>query len=287
MTWQIPLFFNIIFGTVRSYLDKKLVDRIDPFLVFFYTSIWGTVFFLLFYFLRHLSFPTIYPEMIFLGVLITFAMCSYLAAIKISLSQSVIFTSYYLLLALILAAVFLSEWQLFNPTESSGQKTIVGGILAFISLFLLLSGGTKKEERLERKWLIYIVAFIILNAISVFWGKVFIADHGPLETLISQSLGALPAIYIINIIKKVKWPISRENHLLAAIDGLAVVLSVVFFYQSLKNGPLSLILPIQTLVGTMAVVLVGLFIYKETHMLTRQKTVGIVLGFLGVVLLVV
>ncbi len=287
MSWQIPLLINIIFGTIRSYLDKKLVDRIDPFLVFLYTSIWGTVFFFLFYFFRHLSFPTIYPEMIFLGVLTTISMCSYLAAIKISLTQSVIFASYYLLLVLILAAVFLSEWQLFNPAESSGQKMIVGSILAFISIFLILSGRTKKEERLERKWIIYIVVFIILTAISVYWGKVFIADHGPLETLISQSLGVLPAIYIINIIKRVKWSISRENHLLAAVDGLAVVLATAFYYQALKSGPLSLILPVQTLVGTIAIVLVGLILFNEKQQFDKGKIIGLVLGMLGIILLMI
>lgn len=40
MSWQIPLFFNIIFATIRGFLDKKLVERIDPLVAFFYGVFW-------------------------------------------------------------------------------------------------------------------------------------------------------------------------------------------------------------------------------------------------------
>lgn len=190
MSWQLALFFNVIFATIRSTIEKKLVDRLDPLVVFFHTAFWSTVFFTLFYLLRHDSLPIIYPEMILFGVSVVLITGSYLAAIKISLSQTVVFGSYYIVVAMLLTTLFLGEWQLFDPAKISGQKTLIGVFLAFISLVFLLKSSSRKEAIMEQKWVFLIAVVIILNGVITFWSKSFLASHGPLETLISQSFSA-------------------------------------------------------------------------------------------------
>jgi uncharacterized membrane protein len=287
MTWPIPLFFNIVFGTIRSFIDKRLVNKIDPFVAFFYATFWSNIFFFSFYLLRHHSIPIVYPEMLILGALYSFIVGSYMAAIKINLSQTVIFNSYYLVIPLGLAAIFLGEWQLFDPTIFSGQKTLLGIFLAFVSMGLFLSTKSRKEEKIEKKWLMLILFNIIFNGFATYWGKIFITDHGPLETLISQSLGGIPVLFIFNKLRRKSMEISGQNHLLSFIDGFVIFLAVTFYYLAIKNGPLTVVLPIQTLVGTIAIALVGLFLFKEKAQITNKKIWGLILGFIGVVLLII
>lgn len=290
MTWQIPLFFNIICATIRGFLDKKLVEKVDPFLTYFYVVLWGTIFFELFYFLRHQSFPAIYPEMMLLGVLFSFSYGSYLMAVKINLSLSAVFASFYFLIPLFLAVIYLNEWQIFNPATASGQKIIAGVLLTFISMWLIFSDSVGKDSsknKINKKWLVFSLVNIILAGIGTFWGKTFITNHGPLETLISQSYGGVPALFMINIIRRKKFQIERSGLTLSILNGLAAALSAVFFYIAFKNGPVTVILPVQTLALTVTVVLVGLVVFKESQNMTRRKIAGMVTGIMGVMLLMI
>lgn len=287
MSWQISLIFNLIFGTIRSYLDKKLVEKIDPFVVYIYTVIWMTGYLIIYsLFFKH-SIPSVYPEMIAMGVLYGVAIASYLKAIKINLSQSVVFTSYYLVIPMVLSAVFLGEYAHFNLQNLSGQKTISGLTLAFISMFLILRSHTRREAKMELTWVFLIITNIVLNGIGTFWGKTFVDKHTLFDTMFSQCLGGIPTVFFISLIGKSKYSLTMRNHLWLALDGLIITLAVVFYYQTVKSGPLTLILPIQTLLGTVAITLVGLVIYKEAQKLEITKIFGLGLGILGVVLLMI
>lgn len=287
MSWQIALVFNIIFATIRGFLDKKLVQKIDPFVLYFYVVFWGGIFFALFYFIRHSDLPIIYPPMIFLGVLYSFAVVAYLHAIKISLSQSVVFSPYSVLVSMLLSSLFLGEWQLFNLSTFLGQKTLSGVILAFLGLRLILVSHLKKEERLERRWFYFVTISTLLMGIGNFISKAFLITHGPLETLVSQTIGGVPTLLLLSLTTRRKLSLSFADHLLVMVNGSVMFFAVTFFYVALKAGPLTLILPIQTLILTVSLALVGLIIYQETHMLTKEKLIGLVVGIIGAGLLVI
>lgn len=287
MSWQIPLFFNIIFGTFRSYLDKRLVTRIDPLIVYFYTVFWILLYLLGYFFIRNHTFPAIYPEMIVMGALYAVAIGSYLKAIKINLSQSVVFASYYLVIPMILSAIFLGEWSFFNPRTFSGQKTILGLILAFISMFLILRSHSKREAKIEFEWIYLIIINIVLNGIGTFWGKTFVDSHNIFDTVFSQCIGGLGVVFIINRLRNKKYSVNPINHIWLAFDGFIIILAIYFYYLTVKSGPLTLILPIQTLLGTIAIALLGLILFKEVQYFHKEKIAGLVLGFIGVVLLMV
>lgn len=287
MSWQIALIFNLIFSSIRSYLDKKLVGRMDPFVLFLYTAIWSGIFFAVVYFIKNGLQLVIYPEMILFGPIAVLVTGSYLMAIKISLSKTVVFGAYYLIIPMILSAVFLGEWQLFDPSAGSGLKNIGGVILALTSLYFLLKTTSKKEEKLERKWLYLILFFIITNGVMTFWSKAFLVNHNPLETLISQTIGGVPMLILIMIFGRRKITTMKANQILMIIDGAAIFLAVVFFYATLKSGPATVVLPVMTLTSTIIVTMIGLIFYKEVEMFKREKLWGMVLGVLGVALLVV
>lgn len=287
MTWQIALFLNIIFGTVRAFTDKKLVEKLNPFLAFFYGVLYEGAFLILYCLWQLHTLPAIYPEMMLLGALYGIGIGVYYEAIKINLAQSTIFSSYYLLISILLAAVLLGEWQLINPATGAGMRTLMGLTIAFISMWLIVHEASKREEKIEKRWVVFIVINILVNGVGAFWVKMFLANHNSFESLFSQIIGGFAMLFIINLLKKNRFRISFENHKLAALDGLMMVLAVTFYFMMIQKGPLTLVLPIQTLAITIAIVIGGLFLFKEVHNLNRQKITGMALGFIGVLLLMI
>lgn len=287
MTWQIPLIINIIFATTRSYMEKLLVGKITPFMVFFYSVLWEAIFAIVFLLITAGRLPVIYPEMMMLGVLYGLGIGAYYEAIKINMSQSVVFSSYYILIPLILAAIFLGEWQLFDLSTSSGQKTIAGIILAFISMAMLLKGASKKEEKMEQKWVVLIGFNILINGIGTFWGKAFLVTHEPIEILFSQIIGGLLMLFAYNILKRNNFKIGAKYNKLLIFNGFMMLGAVLTYFTVIKMGPLTVVLPIQTLILTILMALVGLLFFDEAHNMNMRKMVGMGLGVVGVVLLMI
>lgn len=287
MIWQVAAILSVIFGTIRVFLDKKLIDKVGPFALLFYTAVWSGVFYTLFFFLRYESLPSFYPEMMGVGIVYVIAVVGYLKAIKVSLSQTMVFVPYSFVIPMILAAIFLGEWKLFDPTTASGLKTVLGTILAIVSLWLIVGSGSKREQKMESRWIYAIVIYIIFIGIGNYLSKAFLLTHGVLEALISQQISVVPLVFLFNIAKKVKFFTSFKNHLLMLVDGLAVAFAVVFFFFSIRQGPMSLALPIQTLLLTISTMLVGLYIFKEAHLFSKEKLIGMGLGVVGVILLVI
>lgn len=282
-----PLFLNIIFGTIRGFLDKKLVNHYDPFLVLLVTEIWVGFFFLSAYLFIHHSLPPIFPGMVIVGGLFIFVIYFYFEAIKISLSKTIILSSFYLLITMGLSAIFLQEWRLFDLNTISGWKNIIGAVFALFSVYFLLKSHNKKEEKLEKKFFLFITLNILFNGIGTFWIKSILQTQGELEVILSQVIGGLLVLIPIHILKKNTLNKNRNFHLLAFLDGFVIFLVIWTFTAALKNGPTVLVLPIQTVLLTIFIALIGLFIFNEKRSFTFEKKIGLVLGIIGVLILVI
>lgn len=287
MTWQLPLFLNIVFGTIRGYLDKKLVNRYDPFLVLLVTEIWIGFFFLTAYLFINHSLPTIFPDMVIAGGLFIFVIYFYLEAIKISLSKTIILSSFYLLITMGLSAIYLQEWRIFDINTLSGWKNIIGAVFTLFSVYFLVKSHNKKEEKIEKKFFLFISLNILFNGIGTFWIKSILQTQGELEVILSQVIGGLMVLIPVNIIKKNVLKNSGNFHLLALFDGFIIFLVVWTFTVALKNGPAVLVLPIQTVLLTIFIALIGLFIFNEKRNFTFEKKIGLALGLIGVLSLVI
>lgn len=287
MNWQLPLFLNIIFGTVRGYLDKTLVNRHDPFFVLLITEIWIGLFFFLVYLFIYSNFPPISVEMIIIGILFTFALGFYLEAIKISLSKSIILISYSLLFTMILSAIFLGEWRIFDLATLIGWKNFGGISLALASMYFLLKSHTRKEEKIERKFFYFVSAAILLFGIGNFLNKSYLQTLNEMDLIIPQIIGALLVLIPINILRKNTFKKDRNFHLLALFDGFIIFLAVWTFTIALKYGPAVLVFPIQTVLGTISVALIGLYVFNEVTSFTREKKIGLILGMVGVFALII
>ena len=140
---------------------------------------------------------------------------------------------------------------------------------------------------MEENWLFLVLVNIVLVGIGVFLGKRFVDTHGPLETIFSQAIACALTLFFINLARRKRMHLSFSNHFLSFIDGLVIACGATFYYVAIKAGPLSLILPIQSLVLTVTGILTGLFLFGEAHLFDRTKIIGLALGAAGVVLLMI
>src|SRR3989338_6770513 len=148
MGWQILFVINLVSASVREYLNKQIADRLNPVVAFFHLALYFGVWLLISFLVFYHRWPRLDITIISTGVLFLVAFIAYLKAVKYSLSQSILFQSYSILVTVLLAVVFLGEAGYLDITTSLGQKVIGGGVLAIMSLWLMLRGNGKKDEKL-------------------------------------------------------------------------------------------------------------------------------------------
>lgn len=287
MTWQFALFLNTVFSTIRSAVQKKIVTSVDPQLTLFYVICFYLTEVFILHVILNRQLPLIYPEALALGMVFAVSTTCLFAAIRISLSQTSLFASYAIIVSMALAAVFLGENRLFNPTTVSGQKIIVGLLCAVVSMWLIAKKGSIKKVLSDKTWLVLMIGYIIFDGIGQFGNKVFLATHQPLETLVSQMIGHLPILYVILKIRKIPFYVRKYDGMWIALDSFAEVGFAVFLLISFKLGPLSLILPIQKLATIIGGMSIGLILFKESYVYTKAKVAGVIIGLVGIVLLIV
>jgi uncharacterized membrane protein len=224
--------------------------------------------------------------MFFLGVIFAISTTCLFAAIRISLSQTSLFGTYAIIVPMILATLFLGESVFFDPMTIKGVRSITGVLSALVSLWLLTRSKNHQKEKTNMTWFFLIFTYIIFDGVGQFWNKTFLASHTPMETLVSQTIGMIPFLFLILYVRRVSFKITRNTHRWIAFDSIAEVGFAIFLLLSFKLGPISLILPIQKLATLIGGMLLGLFVFNEKHELTKTKKIGLLVGIAGIILLI-
>lgn len=286
MGWQVLIIINLVFGSLREFLSKIIVNKIEPWIVIFYITFLNGILFFIFQFSAFGRWPRFDLSVTLSGIIFVVAFVSYFAAVKISLSQSILFQSYSLIITILLAAVFLGEARYFNIKTLLGLKIIAGIVLAFVSLWLVLYEGGKKEQLLERRWFFYIALTILFLGTGSFISIYFSKQLEPVEVFINQTLTMLPVLVFLLIIQKksIKVPVSMVKYILAY--SVVSVVAVLAFYQALKYIAVSRYLPMQQVLLVIITMMVGIFYFKEAKIFTGKRLVGMILGLIGIILLV-
>lgn len=287
MTWHIYLLANIIATVLRGFIEKKLVATIAPLVLVLYVSFWVLVFLVSFQVLTIGGLGVVYPDMVGVGVIFALALASYFSAIKISLSQTSVLAAFHVMVAMILSALFLGEWQLFHPYSVSGIKSLSGIGLSISAMWFLLVGHARGKIPTDAAWGRAILSYILLNGIGAFLSKAFLTTHDVLPMLVWQSAGTVVALLVLNVWKKNWLRLSLPLIGATFVNGLTFVLGTWLFFSALQLGPLSIVMPIQILSITILVALVGLVAFREFAAFTKTKLIGTILGIAGIVLLVV
>lgn len=283
MSWQILLFINLTSAAFREYFHKKIADTIDPWIGFFLIVLFNVLILSLFYFALYRDLPVINPLIALSGVVFVAVYLTYFKAIKYSLSQTILFQSYSLVITIILAAVFLNEISYFN-LSSSGLRLMGGIFLAFFSLWLLLS-GRKKMVKSQVSWLIFLIAHILLLGVGSFLTLSFSRSYGPLFTILNQTYGAFLALGIYFLISNKKIHPSGSVLKVTFLGSFFSSISGLAFFQAVLTVSAAKFYPLQQLLLVILTMMVGVIFYRETNIFKSQKLTGLIIGFMGVLML--
>lgn len=209
-------------------------------------------------------------------------------AIKVTLSQTMLFWPLTGFIGVFLAALFLGEWNFFNLKNLSGVLTWLGALGLLGSVYFFRGSG-RENKQIKKIWLWCVIGQCILGGVICFLMKYFALQAvAKTDFIFSWYLGAFVGSFIPLILKrdfkirlpqKGLWP----SYLLLSI---ATLVSVLTSYWSLELAPATFVLPISQFLNVLGAVLVGLFIFHERKSFSSKDWVGTVIGFASGVLLI-
>lgn len=210
-------------------------------------------------------------------------------AIKISLSQTMLFIPLTGFTAVLLSAVFLGEWILLNPQHFSGLL-VMFGVLGLLSSIYFFRGASKEDKRIKKIWLWCIIGQSILGGVIFFLIKyVALREIPKTNFLFSWYLGALlgsVALLAFDRSKKMVRSRSMKVWLFYVLMSVGALISVLANYWSLEMAPATLVLPPQQFLNVLGSVLVGLFIFNERKKFSFLDWIGVAVGFTSMILLI-
>lgn len=288
MTWQFWTLITVIAFSFSLIAANYLRRRLSATILMYYQYASSLIAVILIFLLHHLSLPITHPAFILsfiIGIVNTFGAIAFMEALGFNLSKPATFFQFKTHLTILLFAVFMGEYFIFNPQTPSGLLKISALIIATLSMALLLKKNPTTKASNSSAWMKpTIIAFIIFG-FSQFFAKILVIDLHPAQATVSQYLGSFLTINIIVLLKKTPLKISTKDFWLSFLRGSLVGLGWFALYSSLTTGPGSIITLIRSL-GTMIIpVVFGLIFLKEHQHYNLKNYLGLILGILSIILL--
>jgi drug/metabolite transporter (DMT)-like permease len=274
---------NLVAATAREVLSKKVVSKIDPYVMFFYFALFNGLWLFAFHKLYYRQFPTINFETVLTGLAPLVAYIAYLKAMQYSLSRSILFQSYSVIVTIVLAALFLGELQFLNPQTLSGQKLIVGLILAVVSLKFLLSAKAQ-ENKIEKRWLVYMLLTIVFMGTGSYF-TVFFARQMPVTAIfVNQAIFMIPVSLLLILWSKKSLLIPKVQFLHVSTISFFQAVAYVSFFEASLELITSKLFPIQQIALVILTMIASFFLFKERELTTVKKVIGSVIGVIGILI---
>lgn len=189
MTWQVLILLSFLLHGTRTYYNKRLTQVLPPILANFWVFFLAIPLSFLAKFLFHADVAFRVSDLSFLliGALTGLSMVTLFAALRLSVYKTSLASSFNIVVTILLAALFLGEWQLLNPSTSHGLQTLVGIVLVLVALYLV----HKKPKEIvvhirtlaEKRWLVFITLNVLFSGVSGFLAKYFIDRINPYEAV--------------------------------------------------------------------------------------------------------
>lgn len=285
-SWIFFIVLHLVLFTSVTYLTKKLLKELNPLQILFFQYI-GSFFNILILGLirnKEVFFDINNSWLTFLGILFAVGVFATNKAIKINLSRTFIVNQFTGLVSIILSAVFLSEYLLFNPGTLKGILLILTFPLTFVSIVLMKGFG---KGKVSNRWVLWCVIFTLVIGVAMFLVKVFVTNISTLEVLLFQYIGSFLTVSIIIILAKIDLKLNRRLLLKSLLLGILMSTSLTFLYKSYSLAPLAYVQLVQKLGTTIIGVLLGLVVFKEGKSLNSKSIAGMAVGFLVLILILI
>ncbi|OGG13180.1 hypothetical protein A3D77_00460 [Candidatus Gottesmanbacteria bacterium RIFCSPHIGHO2_02_FULL_39_11] len=285
MNWISFLGINLIAATVRETVSKKVVNHIDPLTAFFYFSLFISVWLFIIHLIIYKEPPRIEPDVVLSGIVSLIGYASYLKAVSYSLSKSILFQSYSVVVTILLAAVFLGEASLLNPAKTEGIKLIIGLLLALFSLKFLMATHSKKVEVQQKKWLFYILLTILFMGLGSFFNVFFVRIMPITSVFTNQALFMVPVSFLLLKLLRKNISLSRNNLSFLTVTSVAQAVAYVSFFKASEMVVVSRLFPIQQVALVITTMICGFIFFKERELVNKHKIIGSILGIIGIILI--
>jgi len=285
-SWIFFITLHLILFTAVTYLTKILLKELNPLQVLFFQYIGSFFNVLLLGLIRNneVFFDIGNSWLTFLGILFAIGVFATHKAIKINLSRTFVVNQFTGLVSILLSAVFLSEYLLFDPRTLRGILLLLTFPLSFISIVLMKGFG---KGRVSNSWVFWCIVFSLFIGIAMFLVKVFVADISTLEVLLFQYIGSFLIVSLIGFLTKVNLRIGRKLVLKSLLLGVLMSTSLTFLYKSYSLAPLAYVQLVQKLGTTIIGVVLGLIVFKESKSLNKKSIIGMLIGFLSLMLILI
>lgn len=289
MPWQIPVFLRVVVSYfLHPYFVKKVADapsRARSLVVQYVCTAlcagcagliggadWGDV--------------RIFVVMV-IGAFNAFACYCHWRATAMSLSKTSLFTQADDLITLALGYLILGEGKVVGFALGVGVLLAVGSALLFAYEKGHKSAGSGTREATSHAWGIG----VWIGLYSVIWGvAVFSMRYLSLEgmTLLAyvfawyagSVVGAL-AVRLFASKEEVGQPLTRRQVFIAARPALTAWTALMLSYWSMQLAPIIVVQPIMQVSEMIFPMIIGLWIFKEIHGLTRRGKCAITMGLVG------
>jgi transporter family protein len=182
-------------------------------------------------------------------------------------------------LTIILALIFLGEG--ITWLKAASVVLILGGAL------LMVQKTQSRAEAKGRGWLVYAILATVFASLTAILGKIGIAGvESNLGTAIRTVVVLLMAWLVVLVQGKARsvGAVPRKELLFICLSGLATGASWLFYYKALKEGPASVVVPIDKM---SILVTLGFSRAVFGERLTRRALFGLALMVAGTLALIV
>ena len=174
----------------------------------------------------------------------------------------------------------------FGETEQLAVKLIGTAILA-VGIFMMVEKKQSERKEESRVWMIYAVLSALFAALTSILAKIGISGvESNLGTAIRTGVVLLMAWIIVFAKGKQRQirTLDKKELVFISLSGIATGASWLFYYYSIQNGIVSVVVPIDKL-SIVFTVAFSFFVFKEK--LSRKAFAGLALMVVGTLLMVV
>ncbi|MBD3280792.1 EamA family transporter [Candidatus Dojkabacteria bacterium] len=219
-----------------------------------------------------------------IGIIWVLGVYASMIATKINMSKFKSINAYKSVVTIILAIIFLNEFELLDPSSMEGGQNLAG-----VSLFVFALGLNLKLENDSKeanKVVLFGIIFALLHGIATFLVKIVVEDLEPSVILMHQYFISTIVMWLITIVRKIPIKLPRRQILFSWSAGFITFFALVTFYQALNIGPASIITPTRAILGTILGIAMGMIIFGERKLLDNKEKIAIAISIISLLLFV-
>ena len=272
LSWQWLIIIGSSITALGQALNKYQVHRGASLLVQFYKYIGGSLLITFLWWQSGIGWPRLWWAFLLYGIASGVSVTLWAKAVRIHLSQSVSIAMPAIpVISVILAAIFLKEWQLFNLSTSAGQKTLLALMLLPVIFYFF---HDKKDDQVK-EWSVLVWMPIIFVAATRIFLKYIFTQAEPLQVQFLQYWGSILVIVGGIFYKGHKWYVNKAFTIRGILQGLFTSIGVLLYYLALKQATVTQTSLLRQPTILVITILVGLIGFGEAKKMTRKKWLGV------------